>query len=277
MTTPDIEKRFLFHANAVALAAHMRRREDFFVPAVASSCLPVTGGLGTAVARGEDFHGMIGYDEASTRVFGDFQDAAAAVGFSHGNHGRNMLPTASFAEGRITGLRITNGGRVLAVRELEARLESVSDRVKPPEFRSLTTNFVGITVDGVGLAMVNRSQLFNEHPTLWSLGCSFDNGEFLKANSALLTAPLPAIREGIFCGTFATGLHWLGKEPANTHIVGNKVTIDGFGSIYLGEIMIMEGFRRVTMLRFQLGSPDGGDGSAIDVQSNGTGWPPQGQ
>ncbi len=258
MTHSDIEKRFLFHANAVALAAHMRRREDFFVPAIASSCLPVTGGLGTAVAHGEDFHGMIGYDEAATRVFGDFQDPVAAVEFSHGNYGSNMLPTTTFAEGRITGLRITNGGRVLAVREMEARLESVCDRVKPAEFRAHSSSFQGITVDGVELVLVNQCHFFNEHPTLRSLSDSRE------------------IRNGVFLGTFATELQWRGPAPANTHITGNKVTIDGFGSVHFGEIMIMEGYRRITMLRFQLGSPDGGDGSAIDVQSNGTGWPPQG-
>jgi hypothetical protein len=46
------------------------------------------------------------------------------------------------------------------------------------------------------------------------------------------------------------------------------------GRIYFGEIIVDEGYRRATLLRFELGSHVGGDAAACEVVSNGTGWPP---
>ncbi len=81
--------------------------------------------------------------------------------------------------------------------------------------------------------------------------------------------------DGIIYATVVTNLEWEGKAPDETLKVGNSVVIKGFGSIYFGEILIEEGFRRLTLLRFQLGSQVGGSGSAAEIQTNGSTWPPQ--
>jgi hypothetical protein len=39
--------------------------------------------------------------------------------------------------------------------------------------------------------------------------------------------------------------------------------------------LIEESSRRLTLVRFQLGSPSGGDGSLAEVQTNGSSWPPR--
>jgi hypothetical protein len=69
-------------------------------------------------------------------------------------------------------------------------------------------------------------------------------------------------------------LEWEKERAPDTVISGNRLSIDGIGTIFFGEIIIEEGVRRVTLVRCQLGSPDGADMSACDVQSNGESWPP---
>jgi hypothetical protein len=81
--------------------------------------------------------------------------------------------------------------------------------------------------------------------------------------------------EGLIYGTIVTHMEWEGKGPDRATIQGNRLTIEGMGSVYFGEIIIEKNFRRLTLARFQLGSPYGGSMSACEVQSNGSWWPPQ--
>jgi hypothetical protein len=284
MKIRPVEKRFFFHANAVALAAHMRRPEDFFVLAVASSCLPVTGGEGKAETKGESFRDIISYRSASTRVFGDFTDKARAVDFTHGNHGENDLATETHAECQITGLKINNGDRVLEIESLESTMSSHSDRRGAITFRTMSAGFQQIRVDGVGLRLATHTELFTQHPTKQKLVQGFAGNPDMRAKYGSCFfgrkspgSPSRRIPEldGMIYATVVTGMEWDGQAPAGTAISGHSVKVNGMGTLYFGEIIIEEGFRRFTMLRFQLGSDAGGCGSANEIQTNGTTWPPQ--
>ena len=50
--------------------------------------------------------------------------------------------------------------------------------------------------------------------------------------------------------------------------------VPNFGKIYFGEMFITGESRRLTMVRFQLGSPDGGEVAAAEGETNGGTWPP---
>ncbi len=52
-------------------------------------------------------------------------------------------------------------------------------------------------------------------------------------------------------------------------IDGNRMTVPNFGKIALGEIVATPGSISLTMLRFKLGSPDGGGGSGGTTHTNG--------
>lgn len=54
---------------------------------------------------------------------------------------------------------------------------------------------------------------------------------------------------------------------------GPIVKVPHFGTIYLGEVLICPGHRRVNMFRLHMGSPDGGDYIGPSGGSNGTGYP----
>ena len=100
--------------------------------------------------------------------------------------------------------------------------------------------------------------------------------------------------------TVVTGFTWLTGPDAGKTIPGNKLVVDGIGTIFFGEVIIEEGTRRLTLLRLQFGLPEpakhveeaaaphanptppppppvGGEGTVGDAHSNGAGtadsWP----
>src|ERR1700689_3594947 len=106
-TPPPVEKRFIYHANAVAFAAHIQRPTDFQFKAVASSCLPVSGGLAEASSGPQTFQEIVSFTSASSSAEGDFADTRRAVDFTQGNFSDNELSTQTFADARLNGLKIS--------------------------------------------------------------------------------------------------------------------------------------------------------------------------
>jgi hypothetical protein len=297
-----IEKRFIFHANAVAFAAHIRRPSDHQFQAVASSCLPVTGGLAQASSGPQNYQEIVSFTSASTNAQGDFADARRAVDFTHGNEGENELSTNTFVDSKLTGLKIavaqdhppTAAGKkvTFAAEQLHARLESSSDRRNPIAFRSLEVVIKGISLNGRELIVTTAPEVCSQNETYEKLVKAYEeDGKFRKefgslfyptghektGMGALLTKHTIPNADGLIVGTVVKGLKWSGPEPppAGTEIQGNRLTVEGIGSIYFGEFIIDQRSRRLTLLRFQLGSPFGADGAGCDVQSNGQSWPPQ--
>ena len=297
--TSTIEKRFIFHGNAVAFAAHVRRPDDFLIPAVASSCLPVTGGLAEGRSGPQNYK-EISFQSAYTRAHGDYADTKRAVDFTHGNFGQNMLATNTFVESRLDGLKIeipqpavagaAPGVRSFYSASLHARLESSSDRRNPTSFRSLEATIDGVEIDGHRLKVITEdaARKFSEYDTYAKLVEAYEKDSSFRQQYAKCFYPtgqektgfsLWSKREvpsgnGVIVGTVVTGLQWEDKEAIDTVIAGNSLAINGMGTVFFGEVVFEENARRVTLLRFQLGSPDGADMSACEVQSNGQDWPP---
>lgn len=277
------ENRFIFHANAVALAARIRRPEDAFVPAVASACLPVTGGIGSGASEGDRFRETLSWGRARTEVFGDYVRPEHAVAFTNGNYGENRLPTQTRARATIEEVRIADGKRVLEIEVLEAGLMSYSDRRRSTEFRSLTAEFRNVRVDGVTLAVKTHTEIFTDNPTFEKLAQTYAESQEFRARFAPFLRSAKPVNpkrrgiprnNGIIYTTVVTALEWQGTPPPGTRIDQNRLDVEGFGSVFFGELLIEQDYRRLTLIRFELGSPTGGDGSLAEVQSNGSSWPP---
>ncbi len=258
---------------------------------MASSCLPVTGGLAQAEAGAQSFHDLISFGSAATRATGDFSDARGAADYTQGNHGENNLPTNTFVESTVKGFKITSG-RVFSVDELLVRQENTSDRRSPTSFRSLHVTISGVSVDGHTLVVKTNPEIFSEHDTKEKLKQVFERDndfrkqcghQFFLPGEPPEQNPLGKLfskseipeADGLIYGTIVTSLTWASTPAPETEIDQNRLIISGLGSIYFGEIIIEEDFRRITLVRFQLGSPYGGDGSTCEVQSNGQTWPPK--
>ncbi len=69
-------------------------------------------------------------------------------------------------------------------------------------------------------------------------------------------------------------IRWDGPAHPTATIHDHVVHVPDFGKIYFGEMFIKGDSRRLTMVRFQLGSPDGGEVAAAEGETNGDPWPP---
>jgi hypothetical protein len=306
-----VERRFVFNGSAVAFAGRIRRPDDVFVKAAAGSHLPVTGGLAEVTLEGPTatapyhYKEVITFSSAHTRAQGDFSDANRAKDFTHGNHGQNLLPANTAVGSQLTGLMIDVSDpanitprRIFKAKNLQLHMESTTDRRSPISFRSFSATFDGITLTTgdpantpVELKVHTATDVFEKNDTKAKLLDTYqEDSEFRKqfgslfhpvgfhpkgAIASLLTKhEMPTSTKGAIAATFVTKLEWVGKEPDGTEILNNRLTIQGLGRIFFGEILVEEGMRRATLLRFELGSPVGGDASACEVVSNGFGIPP---
>ncbi|MGA8027110.1 MAG: hypothetical protein WB992_08180 [Bryobacteraceae bacterium] len=281
----------------MALAAHIRRPQDFFIPAVASSCLPVTGGLAEAKSEGQSFD-IISYEAASTQAIGDFASPQKALEFTRGNYGENDLPSKTFVQSSVKGFKIQAPGdagaqRTFIAQELRVDMESASDRRNPTAFRSLQVVIDGLSVDDYGLKVTVDSDLFSQNDTKEKLcGAYRQSRQFRKrhasrfypiegsSNSGCLGWLFGAKNRipeagGVIVATLISTVQWEGKPAPGTEIRGNQLIIKDLGSIYFGEIIIEQDFRRVTLLRFHLGCANGGEGAVCEIQSDTHGWPPK--
>ena len=72
-------------------------------------------------------------------------------------------------------------------------------------------------------------------------------------------------RDGVIYATIVKELKWEGKPPTDARIDGHSVIVKDFGTVYFGELLIGRSERRLTMVRFELGSPIGGYADVGDV------------
>jgi hypothetical protein len=275
-----VQRRYLFHAEALGVAAHFRRPKDFFLDSVAGSCLAITGGRAEAQA-GPGGAGGISYRSAYTRIVGDYDPPVEAARYTYGNYTENNLPARTFVEVKVSGFKIDVpqederrapglSRRTLVIDDMDLTMETFSERGRPNAFRTLTASIRGVTVDGRKLIVETNTQIFTDKFSQRKLQCALDDEDFrLRSSNQIFYHD----SNGALC-TVVSGLRWADSPPDFTTLDSNRLAIQGLGSLYFGELIIQEGLRRLTLVRFQLGSPEGGEGAAGQGSSNGVGVPP---
>ena len=259
----NTDPRYLFHGDALGLAAHIQGPTEYFLDSVASSVLPITGGRAKARADAGGI-GIISYKSATTQACGGYVAAEGSVKPSDAKSGENYLPARTSVQVVVSGFKLDvpqehswlklfgRSSRTVSAEHLEAALESASDRQNPNAFRSLTAVFEGITVDGHPLKVDTNTQLFTDNYTKKKLDDALSDEAYRQRCSNQILDEWP----GLTLATVVSNLRWEDGAPQHTEIQGNRLTVHGLGSFYFGEIVIQEGFRRLTMIRFQLGSSD---------------------
>jgi hypothetical protein len=278
-----IERQVLFHGSALGLAAHIRRPNNYYLESVASSVLAITGGIAQAQVEGGQT-GIISYGAVSTQASGDFVPSEDAVQFTHGNHCDNDLPLRTAVTTNVSGLVLDvpqehsglhffgKSNRVVSMQQLSAVMENTSDRRRPNAFRKLDVAIDGVLVDDHKLIVETDTKLFTENSTKRKLSSALDDDNFRSQCGNQIIGEWP----GIILATVVKRMYWADGAPPETRIENNKLIINGVGSLYFGELIIQEGFRRIALVRLQLGSPDGGAGTVGQAETNSGTIPPQG-
>lgn len=265
------DPRYLFHGDALGLAAHIQGPTEYFLDSVASSVLPITGGRAKARADAGGI-GVISYKSATTQACGGYTAAEGSVKPTDTKSGENYLPARTSVQAVVTGFKLDvpqepswfklfgRSSRTVFAEHLEAALESASDRQNPNAFRSLTAVFQGITVDGHALRVNTNTQMFTENYTKKKLDDALADEGYRQRCSNQILDEWP----GLTLATVVSELGWDDEAPKHAEIQGNRLTVHGLGSLYFGEIVIQEGFRRLTLIRFQLGSADESQSLAVE-------------
>lgn len=278
------ESRFVFLGNACGVAAHIRRPEDIIVLAKGQSSLPVTGGFSRSEATCEDCSDVVTFDSASTSASADFVDREKAVDRTFAKTDGQPIETLTHINATVTNLAMLQ--RVTAERvemNLTSRHDGTDDE---PHISPKGSAIVGLRLDGYLLDIQLDTDLFDRVGTKAGFCDEYAAGEKFRQNFAnqLFTpgqedsddevddTEIPEMHGYIVC-TLVRKLSWADKPHPNAEIHHNHIHLPDYGRIYVAELLIGEGSKRLTMLRFQLGSKRGGDASVGDGQTNGTKLP----
>lgn len=125
------------------------------------------------------------------------------------------------------------------------------------------SNFANLKIAGQPIGLKLNTRMFAEHPT-------YEDFEGIQQRRGKRYAWKPKNVRGLIVTSLL-------QEPLR--FAGEGITVDGhiikianFGRIHVAEVIIERGYRRLHMLRFELGSPvvgdavfGGGDGNGTDI------------
>lgn len=275
---------YLYHAHAVALGGVLERPAQT-IEGQAACSLSIAGGTSSASA-GKFDNGLISFDSAQSHLTGNAEK----------RNGKDVYFTSVSI--LINGLNVRN---MFKADQIVTQITSEHEPSSNPEASIITTgsHFDNLKIAGHVATIEMVHDVFHQFPTFqhcsdaWSKGKPADKG---KLRETLLGKDLPApptggypehlkdvydgfqrqnkdktLRPTVLC-SFVKEVKGVNGGGIDTW--GPIIKIPQFGTIYLGEVIISHGRRRVNMFRLQLGSPQSGGGAGGSGDSNGTTFPP---
>jgi hypothetical protein len=282
----ESRRRFVFRGNAAAFGGHIYRPTDMVIEAPGASCLPITGGRSRSQTRAVAFGDVIKVGSASTLAEGVFDDAAQAIEMTYHKVPEDSLTTSTTVSAEVSDLSV-GIKPVLTAKKVQATLRSKSPHGsgEPAIALDRDATIDGLAIDGFALAIEFNTDLFQRCDTRAKLLVAADDAALVRTHGANLfmtaayegQAAPPAgrliERNGIIYATIVRSLKWAGAPHPTAKIDGNTIIVPDLGRVFIGEMLITASSRRLTMLRFELGSMQGGSFCSVDVDSNGS-WSP---
>lgn len=284
-----MDTTFLYHAFALGFGGTVRHPENCVIPSLASAVLPVGGGVGFGEAGPYKDSNGISFHRTTSRVSGSLD--------REGNF--STLATAT-----VEGLNIQD---VLRVDKIVARVTSShaprsTGPGKPDEadIRSTGSHIEGLKVGGTAVQVEIDSTL-DDLSTLGAFTNAYASDAKLREDcnarflwgQPLAGLPDDLIRRYAWCNDHCQSQAREGRftPPSSKGLIigsivkqitplggkvsafGNVIVVPDFGKIFLGELFIFQGRRRLNMMRLELGSPLDGDVTVSSSESNGTPFP----
>lgn len=235
--------RYHFHASGYALSAHFDRPVDVPIAAQASLALPIEGGQAHSGIENFAIPRIAAFDAAQTHLSGSFPDDNTAT---------------SSVTVVVEGLSILD---FLTVDRMVTRLTGehhLKQKNGESHIIALGSHFEGLKLGGHAVNVALRHDLLLEAKTFADLkkGVKDDQKSgkiMIPGNEVLLFSLVDKIE----------------TDLPGAKVEGHTIEVPHFGKIALAEVFAGRGIRTLTMLRFELGSPDGGGGSSGSGTSNG--------
>jgi hypothetical protein len=277
-------RQFHYHASAHALSGELTRPVQRMIEVQAGISLPSTGGVGSSFVENFRVDEVVSFKRGYSHVSGSVKEE------------NNRRIHTTHATAAVEGLNILD---VVTADRIVARLSSsfeepLAGAPKPTEGKVLLvgSKFENLSIAGCPLDVELDHQLFlglgtfDAVRTAWETAGSRLKGMASKVHAALLrdqkNLPPKLAPEGGLFSSIVAQVHFkdpgfgkrqgefkhAGIEPLGDH----GFDVVDFGKIFLGEVLCQHGRKTLTMLRVELGSPNGGGVTVVEGSSNG--WPP---
>lgn len=290
---PD-DVRFLFRGSAVALGGRLwdpvRKKDDpllprqgaEFLPSQASVWLPITGG--TETSRAESGFSFEHIDHYAVRA--RYAESSVEGGYIAGPGDRVRVVVSTM----IRDLHVRSGPRCdpeahfVDVEKIWVVIESRHTLHRNEETRIRVTRFEieNMKIDGVPFDVECGSgkNEIKDHETARGLKNKMKSDpEFKQKHMRFLDNPdhvsdiVLIDRDPVVC-TIIDDIVIADPGVEAASCAGNVIDIDGFGKIHIGELVISPSDRRLSAMRFELGSPTEASFTAGSGATDGSTWPP---
>ncbi len=256
-----MRNRYIFRGHAVGFEAHIREPQDQICWIRGAMALPVTGGygkveLGPDECRVPSRKSRYSFDSVAVYASGDFLEDTTGRVYPD-------LPARTVTAAYVNKLNILD-----RVHFDSLAAHFVMDdltRGESPAIRFGTTNpitgkpdpdpIVGLTIDGFQVN-VEFERAF------WDLSTQEELEDEYEPEDGLIFASI------------VKRLNWAAGEAKGVTLDDNTIVVDGLGRIHLGELLIGENSRHLTLVRVQLGTDDRDNDAACDIVSGPQPWPP---
>jgi len=249
---------FLYHAEAVGASGHITLPFTELIEIQASVALPLSGGYGASRSENFKHRDIFSFDRAESSVVGSY----SAKDLAHG----------TVASVMVEGANILN---VVTCDCITLRLTSKHDDAGgEASFIVQGSSFENLRIAGHRIDVGLATDTFSELSTWEKLSGAYRNEKSRKEIQALsiMEAAGDALPEskGIFGATLARGLD---KLPGGLTRNGHGIYVPHFGTVFLGELYITRGMRRLRMMHVELGCAVEGCVGFAHGAGNGSSWP----
>jgi hypothetical protein len=273
-------KQFFYHAHGSALGGVITRPiEKTIEDSASATSLPLTGGHSLAKSNGyklqHDPKDIISHTAASTEVSGRNEtDGSYTTEITSVVEGLNVYGvvtadrivahlTSKHNDGGAEGSVVPTGSGFLNLKISDYPVEVELDPSLFVENDTIDKFKKKHKQDAAFRAMVRKRFLWGD--------VDKSAPDWLQQRYKWVTPPdaLPESKGIVPCSLVKS----IKCNCPGVQIFGNVIIVPEFGKIFLGEILLKEGARRLTMMRLEMGSPVGGSVVACDVEGNGTQYP----
>lgn len=273
--SPQPSSRYHYHAFAHAFSGHFTRPFEHQIDVLAASALPIIGGHGQARVENFQFREFLSFRRGYTHVSGTEQK---------GKELNDKLSYNTLVTSAVEGLNLLD---VVTADRIVARLYSkhLEDEMEG-SFNMVGSRFEGLRIADCDVSVELDLALFKKVPTYKAALEEFDKGRefytiacdpFKDRGNNPLQKPGPNGAILCSCVKQIKGIEEIETTcPGVTRVGHYGFNVEGFGTIFLGEVLITHGHRTLTMIRFEIGSAITGSGTAVQADSNGKPWPPGG-
>ena len=275
------KRTFHYHASAHALSGQFWRPFQRVIEVQAPSTLPSIGGVGNSRVDNFRLDNLVSCKAAYTHVQGSELEVK--------DQGRSRITHTTQVTSSVEGLNILD---VVTADRIVARLTSVhdmEDKAAGGESRILMigSRFENLRIAGCDVYVHLHHELFLKLDTFGAvLGLGKDH-EFWKlaAETAEAVDPdakiekMPPAAHGSLLCSVVKDVQFKCLDKGQDVCAGvtrygrHRFHVRDFGNIFLGEVLFQNGQKTLTMLRVDLGSPNGAGLAVVQALSNGRTWP----